>query len=87
MANRRTLKKQITAACSDLFADCVALSLCPEANAEQLNALMQEVLTLHADFIARVSHTEKGSEKLFYSRLRSDFDQKTDALSLAITKA
>lgn len=87
MANRRQLKKSINLICGELFADCVALSLCGQSDKEKLSGLMAEVLTVHGEYIARVNHTEKGSERLFYKKLREEFTQKVNALSDEIVKA
>lgn len=87
MANRRQLKKQINLICSELFADCVALSLCGQSEKEKLDAIMAEVLSVNKEYLARVSHTERGSERIFYKKLREEFTQKVNALSEAIVKA
>lgn len=43
----------------DLFADCVALSMCQQADRTVLDELMKEVIALHGEYVARISHTEK----------------------------
>ena len=60
MANRKQLKKSIKMITGDLFADCVALSMCQQADQATLDSLMKEIIALHGDFVARISHTEKG---------------------------
>lgn len=87
MASRRRLKKSIKMITGDLFADCVALSMCQQADQATLDALMMEVIALHTDFVARISHTEKGSERKFYSKLKSEFTEKVNDLSDRIVKA
>lgn len=69
MANRRQLKKSVKMLTGELFADCVALSMCQQGNKEKLDELMKEVIELHIDYVARISHTERGSEKVFYRNL------------------
>lgn len=86
MANRRRLKKSINLICGELFADCVALSLCGHDEEEKLKNLMAEVLALHGEYISRISHTEKGQERLFYKKLREEFTEKANALGDAIIK-
>ncbi len=87
MANRRQLKKSVKMVTGDLFADCVVLSMCQQADQAKLDEIMAEVLSLHGDFVARISHTEKGSEKVFYSKLKKEFTEKVNALSERIVKA
>lgn len=81
MASRRRLKKSINLICDELFVDCVALSMCGQGDREQLSVLMTEVLTLRDDYVARLSHTEKGSERLFFKKLRDEFTAKVNDLS------
>ena len=49
MANRKQLKKSIRKITGELFADCVALSLCHQADQEKLEQLMQEVMEIHSE--------------------------------------
>ena len=62
MANRKRLKKSIKIVTGELFADCVALAHIGQGDSEKLQGLMVEVLALHSDFVARLSHVEKGEE-------------------------
>ena len=55
MANRRQLKKSVKMLTGELFADCVALSMCQQGNKEKLDELMKEVIELHMDFVARIT--------------------------------
>lgn len=87
MTSRRQLKKNIKAITGDLFADCVALSMCQQANREELEQIMKEILALHTDYVARISHTERGSERTFYRCLKQEFTQKANNLSERIIKA
>lgn len=87
MASRKQLKKSIKLITGELFADCVALSMCQQGNQETLNALMQEVINLHLDFTARVSHTQPGNVRGFYAQLKAEFTQKVNDLSERIVKA
>ena len=74
MANRKQLKKSIKKITGELFADCVALSMCQQADPEKLDELMAEVLVLHNEFVARISHTEPGNTREFYKKLQNDFN-------------
>lgn len=87
MASRKRLKKTINLICGDLFADCVALSMCNSADRDALNALMAEVLEIKLEYVSRISHTEKGKERLFYKKLRDEFTAKVNDLNERIIKA
>ena len=87
MANRKRLKKSIKIVTGELFADCVALAHIGQGDKETLQKLMVEVLGLHSEYVARLSHVEKGSEKLFFKKLRNEFTEKVNDLSERIVKA
>lgn len=87
MANRRQLKKSVKMVTGELFADCVALGMCRQGNKEELDKLMKEVIELHTDYVARISHTERGSEKKFYQKLKQEFTEKVNDLSNRIINA
>ena len=87
MANRKQLKKSIKMITGDLFADCVALSMCQQANQETLDELMKEVIALYSEYVTRISHTEKGSEQAFYRKLKQEFTEKVNNLNERIVKA
>ncbi len=87
MANRRQLKKSVKMLTGELFADCVALSMCQQGNKEKLDELMKEVIELHIDYVTRISHTERGSEKVFYKKLKQEFTEKVNDLSNRIINA
>lgn len=87
MASRKLLKKQINEVCGELFADCVALKMCDQCSDEVINQAMAEILLLRLEFVARISHTEKGSVRLFYKKLRQEFSEKAEAISRTIIEA
>ncbi len=87
MASRKLLKKQINEVCGELFADCVALKMCEQCSDEVINQVMAEILQLRLEFVARISHTEKGSVRLFYKKLRQEFSEKAEAISRTIIEA
>ena len=75
--NKKDLKKTINAICSDIFAECVAMSLyhgkTDEANTE---ALLASILATRDDFISRISHPEPGMPpKKYYDHLANDFSK------------
>jgi hypothetical protein len=87
MANRKRLKKSIKLITGELFADCVALSLCTPDGTDKFKPLMTEVFQLHNDYVARLSHVEKGKEVEFFRKLRQEFTEKVNDLSDRIVNA
>ena len=88
MAKRRTLKKNINYICSELFAECVALTHYKvDIKQEDVDNVMTRILLMQAinlrqDIISRISHTEPGNVKGFYKKLRMDFNaQVSDIVS------
>ena len=77
MAKRRTLKKNINYICSELFAECVALTHYKvDIKQEDVDNVMTRI------FGSRISHTEPGNVKGFYKKLRMDFNaQVSDIVS------
>ena len=67
MASRRSLKKTVN------YITELAAGLClvesANANAEKREAYSE---------VSRISHTEPGSVKLFYKKLRADFNAEVD---------
>jgi len=47
---------------------------------ENTDELFSEILTLRDEFLSRISHTEKGSEKLFYKKFNEDFGNRFEAV-------
>lgn len=87
MSSRKDLKKSIKHICGELFADCCALRLCQQGDEQKLDELMAEVLIMHDDYVARVSHTDKANAAAYFKALRKSFDAKADELCEAIVKA
>ena len=64
MAKRRTLKKNINYICSELFAECVALTHYKvDIKQEDVDNVMTRILLMHDEFVSRISHTEPGNVK------------------------
>ena len=76
MAKKRELKRSIDYVCSDLFAEAVAAALYgKKINKENLDALLTMILSIHSDFIRRISHPEPGlSAKAYYKAIINDFN-------------
>jgi hypothetical protein len=87
MASRKNLKKSIKGACGELFADCVALSMCAGANKELLFQLEQKIVDICTEYVSRISHTQKGAEKIYYQKLIAEFTEAIDAVAEEIIKA
>lgn len=79
MAKRRTLKKNINYICSELFAECVALTHYKvDIKQEDVDNVMTRILLMHE----QDQHTEPGNVKGFYKKLRMDFNaQVSDIVS------
>lgn len=82
MANKRSLKCGISYICSELFAECVALSLYNSQCAkENVDSLLKSILHIHSDYIKRVSHPEPGMvAKVYYRTLIESFNKDVNAL-------
>lgn len=87
MASRKLLKKNVKSACAELLFDCVALKLTGQVENAKLDALMVEVLNINNEFVSRLSHIEKGSEKAFFKQFCQQFVERTNTLSDAIAQA
>jgi hypothetical protein len=85
--NKKDLKKTINSICSDIFAECVAMSLyhgkTHEANTD---ALLASIIATRDDFIARISHPEPGlSPKKYYDHLANAFAEEISEIMDNIT--
>lgn len=86
MASRRNLKKVVKNISGELFADCV-LRLTKQADRTKVEELMRDIATMYAEFVARINHTEKGSEALFYKKLRKEFTDMANRIHEELIKA
>lgn len=82
MANKRNLKREINYICSEMFAECVALSLySARGDGEEADSLLRSIMDLHADYIMRVSHPEPGMKaKEYYKILVESFNKDANAV-------
>ena len=48
---------------------------------------MRDIATMYAEFVARINHTEKGSEALFYKKLRKEFTDTVNRIHEELIKA
>ena len=82
MAKRRILKKNINGICGELFLSCAfLLGQNPSAEKkEQAHKIIADIIDLQNDIISRVSHTEPGSVKGFYKKLKEDFNKRVQEI-------
>ena len=75
MANKRALKHAINGICEELFTECIAASLYgTEKHIGNAEALLESILRMQSDYVARISHPEPGmSKKEYYKNLRAGF--------------
>ena len=75
MPKRKELKKTINTICSDVFAECVAMSLYHgNANESNVEALLSSIMAIRDDYISRISHPEPGMKsKVYFDHLASSF--------------
>ena len=73
MANKRTIKRNVTAICGELFAECVAQSLYDRSVSQQnVEALIHSIVKLQGEYIRRISHVEPGMPAKKYFRILAD---------------
>lgn len=53
----------------------VVLQEQPKTN-ESLQQVGADILALNVEFVKRINHTEPGSVRLFYTKLREEFSEK-----------
>lgn len=82
MANKRDLKRSLSYASSELFAECVASYLTTDKdNHDSVDVILKCILRTHSDFVRRVSHPEPGMKpKLYYKTLVDDFNKQAGEL-------
>lgn len=75
MAKRRTTKRCIHSVCTELWAECVAMSLyAAKTDPKNVETLLHSIVKLEKDYISRVSHLEPGMKpKLYFKDLSDKF--------------
>jgi hypothetical protein len=87
MASRKKLKKSINNICSDLMlVYAVVLQDQPQAS-ESLQQVGADILALNVEFVKRINHTEPGSVRLFYTKLREEFSEKVRSIYGLLSQA
>jgi len=80
MAKRRVLKKNVNILCEMLLLQCLLYADLKKGTIENTDELFSEILAIRDEFISRISHTEKGSEKLFYKKFHENFGAQFEAV-------
>lgn len=75
MTSRRTLKHDIKLICTDLFVECIAVTLYgTPSEKEDAEALMHTIVKMESNYVSRISHQEPGlPAKLYYRDLKRKF--------------
>lgn len=87
MASRRNLKKDISYIIGDIFTECLIYKeLVPGTDQEAADSLLVDLLRIDNEFITRISHTEPGNAKKYYSALVKDFQDSISEILNKLTK-
>ncbi|MBR1387193.1 MAG: hypothetical protein IJ553_02140 [Alloprevotella sp.] len=81
MTSKKDLKKVVKHICSELLTDCVALSLCDGKPIDGLDDIAADIIQTNNDYVKRLSHVEKGSERVFFKKYRQEFIDHVNELS------
>lgn len=75
MTNRRKLKKMINHICSDLFSECVALSMYgAKDKKDDVKAILASIIMVNSNYVRRISHPEPGMpDKVYFKDLKDKF--------------
>ena len=78
---RKDLKKHINYLSGELLAECIAaLDFTKKDNRQDVENVMMGIVKMQDDLICRLSHVEPGSTKLFFRKLHSDMQSRTDEI-------
>jgi hypothetical protein len=82
MANKRSLKRGINYICSELFAECIAISSYNVSSEEEnVRSLLKSIMRIHSDYVTRVSHPEPGMKaKVYYKALVGSFTNEVNCI-------
>ncbi|WP_456106422.1 hypothetical protein [Prevotella sp.] len=80
MSNKRDLKRTINYICGDLFVEGIATSLYGESReSDNIEALLTSILSMHNNYIRRVSHVEPGMPaKVYFKDLKDKFSKEVN---------
>ena len=80
MASRRNLKKIINYISDFTVGLCIMAGLEKKDKRETVDQLIEQANAVRNEALKRISHTEPGSVKQFYKKLKEDFTKGTDAI-------
>lgn len=87
MAKRKDLKKNINYICSELFAECVALTHYKiDVKQADVDNVMTRILLMQDEFINRISHTQPNDASAYYKKLRDDFNAQVEDIITLISQ-
>lgn len=70
---RRELKKSVHSLTNELLAECLWVrQTLPNVPAEDINNLVDSILFMHDEYIARLSHVDNKQTKAFFRQFRAD---------------
>lgn len=74
MTSRKKLKKAVKNALDDLSVEAIYKGLSNRnANRNQMDDILVELINIRKDYVSRISHVEPGSVKAFYKNYRESF--------------
>lgn len=80
MASRRSLKKDINYTSEITLGLCIMAFIKKKDEKEKIEQLILQVTDLRLEMLKRINHTEPGSVKLFYKKLREEFANNVEAI-------
>jgi hypothetical protein len=74
MAKRRTTKRYIHNICTELWAECIAVSLYGKTDEKNMEAMLHSILKVEKEYISRMSHCEPGLKaKVYFKDVKDKF--------------
>lgn len=77
MASRRDLKKNINYISEFTFGMCLWAGTDENSDRELIDQLLQKAHAIRREALTRISHTEPGNVKQFYTKVKDDFFNST----------
>ncbi len=91
MANKRTLKKEISNVAGMLFSETLFCTLyIPDTDKEKANRLMARILDMQDDFICRAGKPDGKANpaqvKSYYKKLKEELQTEVDSIAAEISE-
>lgn len=80
MASRKNLKKTVNYIIGEIYTDCMILQAIKKTDDAKVEDVLNDLMDVQSDFVTRISHTEPGNVKGFYSQFYKDFNDRVDAI-------